>query len=183
MGLPDVPKTGPFILSKTGPIFLADLEEGSDLRQAQSDSQLAGLQFAAQNPGGPPQPQEGDENTEDEEDQSTGKSQKNGSQSSKSGQKGKNTDKADDNGKDAKSNLTRAADSGEQEDNQLIEDDYRKWRMCALSDIKRGRSIRYFSSVIIPEEVHTHITRELERATSPDEVRAIFRVAQEGQLV
>ncbi len=61
MGLPDVPKTGPFILGKDGPIWLKDYEEGSQLRTLQQQSQVAGLQFAAQNPGGPPQPQEGEE--------------------------------------------------------------------------------------------------------------------------
>jgi hypothetical protein len=188
MGLPDVPKTGPFILSKTGPIFLADLEEGSDLRQAQSDSQLAGLQFAAQNPGGPPQPQEG-EDTEDEEDQSTGKSQKNGSQSSKSGQKGKNTDKADDDGKssgnskgnDGKKSLTRSQEG----EIDARKSELKKWCACALSDIERGRGIRAFKSNIISDEERDRILSALQEVlTNPfEDIKEVFRVAQEGQLV
>lgn len=51
MKLPDVPKTGPFIITNSGLIMLKDYEEGSDMRQAQSDAQLAGLQLAAQHPG------------------------------------------------------------------------------------------------------------------------------------
>lgn len=94
MGLPDVPKTGPFILGKDGPIFLKDYEEDSPLRTAQTQAQLTGYQFAASNPGGvqPDQNEEGD--NADETQQSNGKPQKDeGSQSSNSGQKSKDANK------------------------------------------------------------------------------------------
>lgn len=55
MQFPDVPKTGPYIMGKEGPIFLADIEEGSELRQAQQASQIAQLQQEEEAPT-PPQP-------------------------------------------------------------------------------------------------------------------------------
>ena len=48
--LPEVPKTGPFILTKDGPLFLKDYEEGSQLRTASNAATMAGFQLASQPP-------------------------------------------------------------------------------------------------------------------------------------
>ena len=48
--LPEVPKTGPFILTRDGPLFLKDYEEGSQLRTASTQATMAGLQLAAHPP-------------------------------------------------------------------------------------------------------------------------------------
>lgn len=50
MKFPDIPETGPLIMTKSGPIPLANFEEGSTFRQAQDAAQMAGLQLAAQGP-------------------------------------------------------------------------------------------------------------------------------------
>ncbi len=58
MHYPDIPQTGPYILTRTGPVFLEDLAD-PEVRAAHKKAQLAGLQMAAQ-----PSP---DESTEEED--------------------------------------------------------------------------------------------------------------------
>src|SRR5258708_29657526 len=70
MHLPEVPNTGPFIMTKTGPLFLKDYEEGSTLRQANTQAQMAGMQLAAQ------VPQQQDKNTQEDNSKNVTKSQK-----------------------------------------------------------------------------------------------------------
>lgn len=76
MKFPDVPETGPFIMTKTGPIFLEDLANPT-MRKAAQQAQLAGYQLAAQGqqPGQDDQEtqQEGDDSDEEtsEDDEST----------------------------------------------------------------------------------------------------------------
>lgn len=55
----NIPWSGPeipnFVMSKDGPIFLEDIADPG-MRKAANDAKVAGLQFAQQNPGGPPKP-------------------------------------------------------------------------------------------------------------------------------
>lgn len=75
--LPEVPKTGPFILGKTGPIFLKDYAEGSQLRTANVQSQIASMQLAAN-------PQQ-DGTDEEDGEQETGSKQSKGQTGGKQG--------------------------------------------------------------------------------------------------
>ena len=169
MGLPDVPKTGPFLMTKDGPIFLKDYEEGSQVRTLQQQSQVAGLQFAADNPGGPPQPQEGD--TEDDSDSQQSKKGK------ASGEKGGKNDKLDSGDKekeDSKSGKNEGKKEGIGKGAEL-----KRWRTCALHDIERGKSIRVFESDVIPILEQSTIRVALERCQSTEEVKAVFKSALE----
>jgi len=56
--------------------------------------------------------------------------------------------------------------------------DYKRWRLRAFDDVKAGRAIRTFTSTLIPERIHSHISTALERCTTQDEVREVFRDAQ-----
>lgn len=58
--------------------------------------------------------------------------------------------------------------------------DYRRWRDVALKDIKAGKHVRRFTSDVIPEDIHNQLSQALERCATGDEVRAIFKAAQEG---
>lgn len=146
MGFPDVPKTGPFIMGKDGPIFLADYEEGSPLRKVQQDAQMAGMQLAAQNP-------EGD--TEQESANSTEKDSEDGTQPKED------------------------ANSRKQTGERARISELRRWRTCALHDVERGRRVRAFESAVIPVQDFNRIRAELERCTTGEEVKAVFRTVQE----
>ncbi len=55
--------------------------------------------------------------------------------------------------------------------------DYRRWRSRAIDDAKVGRAFRGFTTTLIPPHIHAFISGELQRCTTPDEVRAVFRAA------
>lgn len=59
-----------FVLTKEGPTFLEDAADPG-IRKAANDSKLAGLQFAAANPGGPPQTAQGEDDDESSESDNT----------------------------------------------------------------------------------------------------------------
>jgi hypothetical protein len=60
-------------------------------------------------------------------------------------------------------------------------DDFRRWRDIALKDIKSGKLIRSFASDAIDAREHAQITEALARCTNADEVRAVFKDAQERE--
>lgn len=90
---PEIPN---FVLTKDGPIFLEDAADPG-MRQAATQSKLAGLQFAAQNPGGPPKPTSDDEPPGNATPASKGneKQRKGGATPRQSGEKG-SASKSDD---------------------------------------------------------------------------------------
>lgn len=95
MKFPDVPETGPFIMTKTGPVFLDDLANPT-MRKAAQQAQLAGYQLAAQGqqPGQDDQEeQEGDEEASEEDKSTSAGGQKAARTPPKGGQKD-DTDKA-----------------------------------------------------------------------------------------
>lgn len=57
--------------------------------------------------------------------------------------------------------------------------EYRRWRTRALDDVKAGKPIRAFSSVIIHEPIQRVISEELARCTTADDVRAVFDRSRE----
>jgi len=57
-------------------------------------------------------------------------------------------------------------------------DDYRSWRTRAIADVKAGRALRGFTTTLIPEYLHTFISRELVTCTSADAVRSVFARAR-----
>lgn len=68
MKFPAIPETGPLLMTKSGPIPLANFEEGSAFRQAQDAAQMTGLQLAAQGPQQQPGQEEDGESGEEEAD-------------------------------------------------------------------------------------------------------------------
>ena len=79
---------------------------------------------------------------------------------------------------------TTSSDPGtlsEYQSRAAISADYRRWREIALKDIKAGKPIRTFASDVIPPDEYHHIAQALERCTTADEVRAIFKDAQERE--
>lgn len=173
---PDGKHLGRMLLTKSGPVFLDDEE----MMDAQRQAQMAGFQFASQNPGGPPKPGQDDEEGEGEGDETEETTQ------------GKNQDtkekKASDNAPARKSK--QGADQAQANDSTASKDDkkdqqradFRRWRDIALKDMKQGKPIRAFASDVIPANEHLHIAQSLERCTTADDVRAVFKSAQERDV-
>lgn len=144
MHYPDIPQTGPYILTKTGPVFLEDLADPT-IRAAHKQAQLAGLQMATQ--------PSSDESTEEEDSNAneTGKPQEKvpPTETAKKPPQGKVSER------DVALELNR-------------------WRGCALYDVKRGRAFKGFTTLIIPDHIHEWVSAELEQCTSADEVKEVF---------
>jgi hypothetical protein len=70
MKFPDIPQTGPLLITKNGITPLASFEEGSEARKASDDAQLAGLKLAA-NPQQPGQLGQGTSDDGEEESATT----------------------------------------------------------------------------------------------------------------
>jgi hypothetical protein len=81
------------------------------------------------------------------------------------------------NGYDASSFSTETHDTKAQQ-----RADFRRWRDIALKDIKSGKPIRSFASDAIDAREHAQITEALARCTNADDVRAVFKRAQEGDV-
>jgi hypothetical protein len=61
-----------------------------------------------------------------------------------------------------------------------ISAEYRRWRGRAIDDVKAGRTLRGFTTTLIPEGVHKRISDELAECSTPDEVRAVFARAKQA---
>lgn len=57
--------------------------------------------------------------------------------------------------------------------------DLKRWRICALHDIKHGRGIRTFESDAISDYERNQIQASLECGVSIDEVKQLFKAAIE----
>jgi len=175
MHFPDIPQTGPYILTKTGPMFLADFAD-PQIRAAQKQAQLAGLQLAA-NPEQNQQNQDGEE--EDEE----------GDEDTQQPPPKKGTKNAPPSVKQPKEERFVMAGDGREDDpvaqyepSPQAKQDYKRWRGRALDDIKNGREIRGFTSSFIPVPEHARISEALAHCTTDEDVRSVFKRAQEGTL-
>lgn len=175
MHFPDIPQTGPFIMTKTGPFFLKDYEEGSDLRTAQQQAQMTGMQLAA-NPGQNQSPDEDDEEGEDgEEIQQQPPTKGKKAASPRPQQSTEERFALAGAGREIDAPAKYAAT----EEAKL---DYKRWRGRALDDIKSGRAIRPFTSSFIPVPEHARISEALAHCTTDGDVRYVFKRAQEGTL-
>lgn len=61
--------------------------------------------------------------------------------------------------------------------------EYRRWRECALSDVKQGRAMRNFQTTFIPQNEQEMIRAGLAACQSVDDVRAVFNALKSGALV
>lgn len=60
----------------------------------------------------------------------------------------------------------------------LLRSEYRRWRECAIKDVKNGNPVRRFESSLITGDEYQRISQSLATATSGDDVRAVFRAKQ-----
>lgn len=150
MNWPDVPKTGPLIITQAPITPLASFELGTPARKAQDAAGMATLKQMMN----PPQPGDAHPGQDQQEEE------------------------------DAPSRFTSAelvrltqsvaSQSG-------VSDDYRRWRSRALDDVKASRAMRPFTSTLIPEQIHAHISEALLGCQTQDEVREVFRGVKEAQ--
>lgn len=63
------------------------------------------------------------------------------------------------------------------ESRTAIHAELKRWRTCALHDIKSGKSVRAFESDILPLATRTSISSQLENWPTAEEIRAIFQRA------
>ena len=178
MGLKPMFETEPFVITKDGPVFIKD---AMDMRQPTMDAKLAGLQFTKDNPGGV-QNEQGPQNTPQGNQGAMG-----GKQSTSGGGKQGNAGGAGKQGQDDSGNgggaTTRSADvpvPGEPGTTErAIAAEYRRWRECAIRDVKNGRRIRLsFATNIISEDEQQRIREGLEYCQTADDVREVFRAKQ-----
>lgn len=143
MGLPDVPKTGPFLMTKDGPVFLKDYEEGGQLRTLQQQSQVAGLQFAAQNPGGVQPPQEGEDVNDD------------GTQQSKEGKTGTGTAKdGESDGSDKVANAKdKKGEGSTQQSKQVYRGDGKQERAVDSEPVHTGMMVAFMLDPATAEQL------------------------------
>jgi len=57
---------------------------------------------------------------------------------------------------------------------QSVIQEIKRWRDKAISDVKAGRAQRGFTTVVIPEPLHTRISMELEECSTVAEVKEVF---------
>lgn len=200
--LPDDPGAqhiGRVIMTANGPVFLDDVADPA-VRNAQKQAQIAGLQMAIQNPGAQAQSSNNEDDMQDESkdnvDAKSGNAKNNAQQTTSKGTdddeesptKGSSQSKSADqsNRGDAtntKKPLKRMVDLIEEarnEPHEWIRADYRRWREIALKDIKLNKTIRHFASEFIPADIHQQLSDALTQCTTADEVREVFKAAQEG---
>jgi hypothetical protein len=193
MNFPEIPETGPLLVTKGGIVPLASFEVGSETRKAQDAAQMAGLRLAAS--GGPQQQQQQesgqDEDTEEGEEDDAEDTQSQSkkdtalpnAKTSPSTGEGKKTPQSQ---TEKKPGQATSESGGAKERasgiSMATRDDFRRWRDVALRDIKSGKPIRSFASDAIDAREHAQITEALARCTTADEVRAVFKDAQERDV-
>lgn len=72
-----------------------------------------------------------------------------------------------------------ASSSSDGDHERAISQEYRKWRSRAIDDVKAARTLRGFTTTLIPETVHKWISDELVECTTPDQVRDVFTRARD----
>jgi hypothetical protein len=61
--------------------------------------------------------------------------------------------------------------------------DLKRWQKRAVEDVERQRAYRGFTTLYIAAREHQCISEALERCATPDDVRELFRVAQDGVIL
>lgn len=61
--------------------------------------------------------------------------------------------------------------------------DLKRWQKRAVEDVERQRAYRGFTTLYIASHEHQCISEALERCATPDDVRELFRVAQDGVIL
>jgi len=145
----------PFVMTKTGPFVVSDLAN-DDVRAAMTAAQLAAV--------APPKPAPAGSMTSAEEDDETQTT------TPPDDQQAAKTDTPDASQPPAKKGVSARSEASI---------DYRRWRERAIADTKAHRQQRGFTTQFIPPAVHSHITWELNRCQTPDDVRAVFSRAAE----
>ena len=140
-----------FVMTKTGPFVISDLADTA-VRAAMTQAHLA-----AAAPTSVTTAQTDDGTSGDEDDSESGQ------QNAPQGHQPPPSDGLDQTTQNVKKAAQRASSA-----------DYRRWRERALDDVKAGRAIRGFTTTLIPPYIHSYISQELTRCTTPDAVRAVF---------
>jgi hypothetical protein len=63
-------------------------------------------------------------------------------------------------------------------DDREVNAEYRRWRKRAIDDVKVGKTQRGFTTTLIPEYLHTFLSRELQGCTTTEQVWSVFARAQ-----
>jgi hypothetical protein len=186
---PDAVHIGRVLITPNGPIFLDDVADPA-IRAAHMKAQMAKLQMSNDNE----TQKESDNNITTNEKHAKNNMQSNMPKSQKkdetSSSKGslqpKDANKSDrGDARTDKKPVNRIAyllDEAKNEPQERMRADYRRWREIALKDIKQNKPIRRFVSELIPDEMHRQLSDALERCTTADEVRDVFRSAQDLEL-
>ncbi len=61
--------------------------------------------------------------------------------------------------------------------------DLKRWQKRAVEDIERQRAYRGFTTLYIDSHEHQCISEALARCTTPEDIRELFRVAQDGTIL
>lgn len=179
MGLKPMFETEPFVITKDGPVFIKD---AMDLRETTMQAKKAGLQMSIDNPGGMNEQgtQPGSQGAQGKANGATGTGKGNANAGGKPASQSQSNGRAN-----AAGNATRNLDAvvpGQSSDAEREE--YRRWRECAIKDVKNGHPIRGFISTIIPDEEQERIRDGLHCATTADDVRAVFRAKpQDAEII
>jgi hypothetical protein len=56
--------------------------------------------------------------------------------------------------------------------------EYKRWRNRAIKDMKEGRQIRPFATLLIPDDEYERIYSRLQQCKTVDEVRTVFHVVR-----
>jgi hypothetical protein len=175
LGLKPMIETEPFVITKDGPVFIQD---AIDLREQTMKAKQAGLQMSIDNPGGM--------NEQGTQQQAQGTK---GQVAGKQGQGGSTTGQSQGNGRaNAASTATRNLDGvvpGQSSDaERAISDEYRRWRECAIKDVKAGKPVRSFVTDLIPFQERCMISNALALCTTPEAVNSVFRAKpQDAEII
>ena len=179
MGLKPMFETEPFVITKDGPVFIKD---AMDLREPTMQAKKAGLQQSIDNPGGMNEQgtQQGNQGTQGA--MGGKQSTSGGGKQGNAGGAGKPQANGSTNASNATTRSLEPVVPGQSSDaERAIAAEYRRWRECAIKDVKYGHSVRRFESSLIPTDEYQRISEYLTTVTSADDVRAIFRYMSKQQ--
>jgi len=182
LGLKPMLETEPFVLTKDGPVFIKDV---MDLRDTTMQAKKAGLQLSIDNPGG----MQDEQGTQPGTQNAQGK--QNGATSSGKGTTGKapngsgkppETDSG--NAGMAEKRSVREALSGQPEDaERAISAEYRRWRECAIKDVRMGKPPRVFTTDYISVFEREELAELIRNATTVEEVKRAFDLHRAKQVL
>lgn len=183
LGLKPLVETEPFVVVPgQGLTFLSDAMDPA-MRQGAKDAKLAGFE-QQQNP---PEVQGNEQGTQQQAQGAKG------SVGGKSGGSGGATKGTTNSGREPAQNgrghataqTARGADGVVPNEPGAVEraevsDEYRRWRECALKDVKAGKPVREFTSALIPYVDLYSFSQQLSRCTTVEDVKRVFEQARES---